>query len=66
VATRDKTMPKPGRILLRWDEITDVVISVEVYTRGRVATGEEWRLANEITDVIWATWHLAGMETPSE
>lgn len=54
-----------NHVVLRWDATTDVVITIHVLPRDRVAAGDEWRLEQEIAAVIWATWHLAGVDAPA-
>jgi hypothetical protein len=59
-------MPQLDQVWLDWSEDLDVILTVTVLPRGREPDGEEWRVAQAIAAAIWASWHLAELEAPTE
>jgi hypothetical protein len=57
-------MDRTNQVVLRWDEHTRVVLTVHVLPFDSPATGEEWRLEQEIAALLWAEWNLAPIEAP--
>lgn len=59
-------MQRLNQVVVQWDDDRRVILTVRVVPRDGAATGEEWRLEQEIAATIWGAWHCAELETPCE
>ncbi len=48
-----------AQVCVRWDHERTVILTVHVIPDVGRASGEEWRLAQEIAATIWGAYHLA-------
>jgi len=59
-------MHRLNEVVVQWDDDHRVILTVRVVPRAGAATGEEWRLEQEIAATIWGAWHCAELETERE
>lgn len=55
-----------AQVAIRWDAERTVILTVHVIPDAGAASGEEWRIAQEIAATIWGGYHLAELGPPSE